>query len=257
MAKKQEYKLPANLEALIGNANNEDQILQLGRLDPTTRNYEFREGMVQKFNGDDTFLTHNEAELMRILKASRDTAYQTLDSSIDDKTFAQAKAYYMPQLTDTKESYYVNALKTLAERNKLDAPKDASKELKEAIAKIKIAHKIEELLGTEKIDEAQEIVEGNIGYDSVSGARLSVAALHGGSAHMNTRKKILMDIANAQYQSAGNTIKTKGLYGALDNVVESSEYGKAVALTSMYNTYKVQQKVNEKKAKEAEKSKKK
>ena len=176
--------------------------------------------------------------------------------SIDDEIYKAAKQFYMPQLTETKGLYYINALKTLLDTEKLKVPKDASKELQGAIEKIKLAHNVEKLLETDKLDEAQELIEGNVGYDSVTGARMSVAALHSGPAYINTRKKILMDIAKVQYNIATQTMEAKKLYDTVDQIIDTSQYGKAVALTSMYNSHKLQQKINEKKAEDAKKLKK-
>src|SRR3989338_8145099 len=249
MAKTQEFTLSNDLEALIGNAQANNGILEESRTQLS--NPDFREKLENAYK-DERLLTIDDVMARKFIRAQRQTAYETLNSHIDDETLTEAKEFYMPLLAEAKPLYYAEMIKS--PDVKIEKP---SKELAGIITGIRLLDQVKKLTSAGNLDTAEGLVKDYV--DAVEKVDLQIDRLYTGTAFAGNRKKVIERIAEIQYAKARHSLEEKGetLYAEIDQAVDSSKYGKAVSMMTMIGAYNAQQDINKQKAEEAAKEKKK
>jgi len=266
MAEKQEFKLSENLEQLIQNSNTGRHFLDQAEKNPNLDNVRLRNAATNAYQNQ--MMGHFvPTDFINQLNDERTKSFKGLEENLDESTYKSAKAHYIKGMTDVKEGFYINLLKEgimpkAPEKDAKPEEKEAYKKLLFAKQTVDVAETIEKYADKGNVAEAIEAMmrySQKIGrpiFDESDLSSLSRLAAYGAPLARESEAKILKDIANSHRMTAAKVIKEASLYGLIEKGIENTQYGKAIALTEMYNGYNKQQKINEIKAEQAKAGKK-
>lgn len=261
---KKEFKLDKSLEGLVQASGSSMNIKDASRskvdldLRRGARNFytNMNNAGISTAIAPDTLMSLNSDEFQALMEAGERNVYKTLDDKIDDKTYTEARGFYVSNLDENhKNHFYVKMLEQGAMPKKLDDKakdddKKAYKALQEAKAEVDFVKEVREALQKGDMDRARELTTKHTGAqeDEI----LAIYGGHGGTAFREAEKGVYAAIMNARQARAMNIIKENKLYGLIDKGVSEMESGKAYSLVEMYKAYNGQLEFNKAKA-EAEK----
>lgn len=239
--KTKEFTLAQDLEALLGNCNSTSKALELARKNPSVDDVETRENLYEAFN-DPRYLSMAPATLVGDLGAVRKEKYHALDEKLDEETYNKGLEFYKTELSPEITAMMYGNLIT----KEGILPKEASKELKEVVARLQIAELIEKALSKGDVRQAVKMADQLMGDNQK--ARMIYNDANAGAAFERFKETIVADVAKSQKAQAYGILAQGKLYAEIDKAIGETEYGKAKSFTAAYNAYGTQQQINKAKA---------
>ena len=258
MTNDKQFKLDGDLEQLINRFDSADTLSKLGRTDPKLDNYELRT-QAERFYGDGMMTEYSPNSFLRELRNGRLRTLQDLDTKVNNDTFNTARQNFTKGLDEEiKTNMYLEMLREGIMPN--PPKKEANQKDIEAYNSLALAKRTLDFAENLEIHAQKGDVDGALNeiasYAKTIGKKpsqvftqqdldsLTIYKKYGAPAARDNEKQLLGRIANIHRSYAANLIKEKNLYGLIDNGIENTQYGKAIALKSMYEANTTQERRN-------------
>ncbi len=260
MAEK-EFKLPKNLEQLIGASSRSQQFTRLAQgpmnnniIDAAKQHYGVlaQAGITQNFDPNQ-FGGMTPYDFRSAMNVGHSMVQQTLDQNINDITLANAKKFYMGQLDlDRKADFYVEMLKSGADIDRNPKADDTTKKtyqvLDAAKSQVQFAQALESAVMSGDLETAKALAAQQFELRPVEAEYLTLLGHYGGPSFRDSEKGVYLSIARQAYVDAKQIINEAKLSGVIESGMKN-KVSKADNLSGLYKAYTNQLAYNEQKKK--------
>ncbi|GEM_PF-4661815 len=266
MAAKKSFKLDEGLEFLVQVLGNTEGLNKASKAGITNNLRDQASGIYNALirNGiptsiDPTQLRTQAPHVVEyLLQSGSGELAQTLSSRIDSATLKDAKEFYLGAMDDhVKSSFYTEVFGKLDARSFAkpdDKADDKTKANYKSLMKLKerldTVEALEEALLRKDYDGALGLVSDHMGVDTQN-----ILSLYKGTGAITSEARIYTTIASNLKNEVSSTLKGTKSYGAIEAAI-AKEAGtpdskiNGYLLQGLYQSYKLQERINEAKKKE-------